>query len=42
MLLIHDDQKEIMELKVKPNNELFETYPNISNRKTSKQKQLKI
>jgi hypothetical protein len=29
-----------MELKLKPNNELFETYPNISNRKTSKQKQI--
>jgi len=31
-----------MESKLKLNNELFETYPNISNIKTSKQKQLKI
>lgn len=40
--LIPVDRREIMGWKLKPNNELFETYSNISNRRTLKQTRLEI
>lgn len=42
MLLILDDRIEIIVYKLKLNIASFETYLNISNRRTSKQKQLKV